>query len=154
MARDQGGPGMSLPTDIASIVETGQHGKAQAKRHSDATHANAEQPAPPLKWLDMSTWDIDPVPERQWAIHDRVPLRQAGLFSGEGGGGKSLIEMHKDVTHVAGKDWLGSLPEKGPAFYIGAEDDADEIQIRLAAIAKHCQVKCKQLVSDGGTAEV
>src|SRR4051812_30906239 len=42
----------------------------------------------PLQWLDMSRWDSAPVPERQWAIKDRVPLKQAGLFSGEGGTGK------------------------------------------------------------------
>jgi RecA-family ATPase len=60
-----------------------------------------------------------------------VPLNQAGLFSGEGGAGKSIIELMKDIAHVGGKDWLGSLPEPGPAFYIGAEDDQDELHIRL-----------------------
>jgi RecA-family ATPase len=100
---------------------------------------------PPVKWLEMSQWDSEPIPERQWAIFNRVPLNQAGLFSGEGGTGKSIIELHKNVAHVAGKDWLGSLPEPGPAFYIGAEDDANEIHIRLAAIAKHCGVTFAQL---------
>ena len=38
-----------------------------------------------------------------------------------------------------GKDWLKSLPEPGPAFYIGAEDDKDELHIRLAGIASHYQ---------------
>ena len=103
----------------------------------------------PLPWLDMSAWDDEPPPERKWAIKDRVPLNQAGLFSGEGGTGKSIIELTKDVAHVAGKDWLGSLPEPGPAFYIGAEDDADEIHIRLDAIARHYGVTFKQL-KDGG----
>jgi hypothetical protein len=83
----------------------------------------------PLQWLDMSTWDSAPIPERKWAIKDRVPLNQAGLFSGEGGAGKSIIELMKNVAHVAGKDWLGSLPEPGPAIYIGAEDDADELRL-------------------------
>src|SRR5262245_40274367 len=55
----------------------------------------------------------------------------------------------KDVAHVAGKDWLGSMPEQGPAFYIGAEDDKDELHIRLAAIAKHYGVTFKELI-DGG----
>lgn len=111
-----------------------------------------EEPTPPsapLQWLDMSSWDFEPVPERKWAIRDRVPLRQAGLFSGEGGTGKSLIEIAKNVAHVTGKDWLGSLPEQGPAFYIGAEDDADEIHIRLAGIAKFYGVTFSELV-DGG----
>ena len=84
------------------------------------------QQAPPLAWLNMATWDSEPVPERKWAIRDRVPLNQAGLFSGEGGTGKSIIELMKNVAHVAGKDWMHSLPEPGPAFYIGAEDDADD----------------------------
>ena len=97
----------------------------------------------------MSAWDGEPVPERKWAIRDRVPLNQAGLFSGEGGTGKSIIELMKDAAHVAGKDWLGSLPEPGPAFYIGAEDDKAELHIRLAAIAKHYHVTFKELSENG-----
>jgi RecA-family ATPase len=104
---------------------------------------------PPLSWLDMSSWDSDPIPERKWAIRDRVPLKQAGLFSGEGGTGKSIIELMKNVAHVTGKDWLGSMPEPGPAFYLGAEDDADEIHIRLGAIAEYYGVSFKGM-SDGG----
>jgi RecA-family ATPase len=107
------------------------------------------EPLPPLRWLDMSSWDSEPVPQREWAIRDRVPLRQAGLFSGEGGTGKSIIELMKNVAHVAGKDWLGTLPEPGATFYLGAEDDKNEIHIRLAAIAKHYSVTFKQLVNDG-----
>ena len=104
---------------------------------------------PALQWLDMSAWDRKPVPERQWAIKDRVPLKQAGLFSGEGGTGKSIIELMKNVAHVAGKDWLGSMPEQGPAFYIGAEDDENEIHIRLHAIAKHYEVTFEELINGG-----
>jgi RecA-family ATPase len=100
----------------------------------------------PLAWVDMSSWDGEPVPERKWAIKDRVPLNQAGLFSGEGGTGKSIIELMKNVAHVTGKDWLGSMPEPGPAIYIGAEDDESEIHIRLAAIAKHYNVTFKELI--------
>ena len=103
-----------------------------------------------MQWLDMSLGQ-QPVPEREWAIRDRVPLKQAGLFSGEGGTGKSIIELMKNVAHVAGKDWLGSLPEPGPAFYLGAEDEEDEIHIRLAAIAKHYGVTFKELIDGGCT---
>jgi RecA-family ATPase len=97
----------------------------------------------------MSKWDSEPVPERQWAIKDRVPLNQAGLFSGEGGTGKSILELMKNVAHVTGKDWLGSMPEPGPAIYIGAEDDENEIHIRLAAIAAHYGVTFKELIEGG-----
>jgi RecA-family ATPase len=104
---------------------------------------------PPLRWLDMTSWDRAPVPQRKWAIRDRVPLNQAGLFSGEGGTGKSIIELMKAVAHVSGKDWLGSMPELGPAFYLGAEDDADEIHIRLASIAEHYGVTFADLTAGG-----
>jgi RecA-family ATPase len=100
-------------------------------------------------WIDMSRWDHEPVPERKWAIKDRAPLNQAGLFSGEGGTGKSIIELTKDVAHVAGKDWFGSLPECGPAIYIGAEDEEDELHRRLAAIAQHYGVTFAELVKSG-----
>ena len=86
---------------------------------------------PTLAWLDMSKWDSEPMPEREWAILDRVPLKQAGLFSGEGGTGKSILELTKNVAHAVGKDWLGSLPERGPAIYLGAEDDEKELQEAL-----------------------
>jgi RecA-family ATPase len=102
-----------------------------------------------LRWLDMSNWDHEPLPVRQWAILDRVPLKQAGLFSGEGGVGKSLVEIMKDVAHVAGKDWFGSMPALGGAFYIGAEDDEKELHIRFATIAEHYGVSFKELIESG-----
>ena len=112
-------------------------------------NGHAEEELKPLEWLDMSRWDQEPVPERKWAIKDRVPLNQAGLFSGEGGTGKSIIELTKNVAHVAGKDWLGSMPELGPAFYIGAEDEKDELWRRLAAIANHHKVTFNELAAGG-----
>lgn len=114
-----------------------------------AEEAHPSPPPPPLQWLDMSAWDSEPPPQRRWAIRERVPLRQAGLFSGEGGTGKSIIELMKNVAHVAGKDWLGSLPEIGPAFYLGAEDDTDELHIRLAAIASHYGTTFAELIKHG-----
>ena len=104
---------------------------------------------PPLTWIDMSNWDYESVPQRRWTILDRVPANQAGLFSGEGGTGKSIVELMKDVAHVSGKDWLGSMPEPGPAIYIGAEDDVDELHIRLANIAEHYGVTFKELIDNG-----
>jgi RecA-family ATPase len=111
IAREHGAEG------VAPDVEGSQNKKPETKPES-------------LKWLDMSKWDDEPVPERKWAIKDRVPINQAGLFSGEGGTGKSIIELMKDIAHVAGKDWLGSTPERGPAFYIGAEDALRRMPVR------------------------
>ena len=76
-----------------------------------------------LQWADISQWDTTPCPSRDWAVADRVPLRQVTLFSGEGAVGKSIVELMFGVAHVLGKDWLGSLPEQGGAFYWGCEDE-------------------------------
>jgi RecA-family ATPase/5S rRNA maturation endonuclease (ribonuclease M5) len=119
------------------------------KTDTEQPAADTTPPTSKFPWMNMSDWDREPMPERQWAIHNRVPLNQAGLFSGEGGAGKSIIELAKDVAHVMGKDWLGSMPEQGPAFYIGAEDDETEIHIRLANIAKHYGVTFEQLIAGG-----
>jgi RecA-family ATPase len=115
----------------------------------DAAFGVAEAEARPLQWLDMSRWDTDPVPEREWIIRDRVPANQVGLFSGEGGTGKSIIELMKNVAHAGGNDWMGSMPKPGGAFYLGAEDEKDELHRRLASIAKHYQITFKELIEGG-----
>ena len=48
--------------------------------------ANSSSPAPrtPITWTAMATWDKEPVPERNWFIRDRIPIRQPVLLSGEG----------------------------------------------------------------------
>lgn len=122
--------------------------REQTKPKANGHDPQPAQPAP-LVWLDMSRWDDEPRPELEWAIVDRVPLRQPGLFSGEGGAGKSIIELMHNVAHVAGKDWMGSLPEPGPAFYIGAEDDEKVLHARLYDIAKHYGVTFRELIAGG-----
>lgn len=90
-----------------------------------------------LKFLDISNWDIIPVPIRSWSVHERIPTRQATLLSGEGSVGKTILELQLCVAHVLGLDWIGTLPEKGPIIYLGAEDDADELHRRLDAIIRY-----------------
>jgi RecA-family ATPase len=102
-----------------------------------------------LAFADMTLWDSTPIPDRQWAVLDRIPLRQPTLFSGEGATGKSIITLQLVVAHVLGKDWLRSLPEKGPAIYFGAEDELDELRRRLAAIASFYGFTFADLIKGG-----
>jgi RecA-family ATPase len=102
-----------------------------------------------LSFIDMSSWDDGPPPERPWGVRDRIPLRQPTLFSGEGAIGKSLVELHLCVAHVLGRDWLGSLPEIGPAIYFGAEDEQDELRRRLTPIADHYHATFAEMISGG-----
>jgi hypothetical protein len=135
--------------DIPRAVSTAREKIGEGPRADARNDRDASPPPPPLKWLAMQHWDHKPIPERQWAILNRVPANQAGLFSGHGGTGKSILELTKNVAHVAAKDWLGSMPEPGPAFYIGTEDEEDEIHRRAAAIAKHYGVSFKELTERG-----
>jgi RecA-family ATPase len=103
----------------------------------------------PLTFIDMTKWDDEPPPPRQWSVRDRIPLRQPTLFSGEGAIGKTLLALQLASAHVLGRDWIGMLPEPGPAIYFGAEDDADELHRRLADIAAHYQVAFAHLIAGG-----
>lgn len=96
------------------------------------------QEAPPLT---MSVADLagKPVPERQWIVRDVVPDRQVTLLYGDGGTGKSLIAMQLAASVALREnnplqDWLGVPIVGGGAVYIGAEDEMDEMHIRLSDI--------------------
>jgi RecA-family ATPase len=97
----------------------------------------SEQPLAPLPLIDLMSWVGKPIPERDWVVKDRIPRRQVTLHSGLGAVGKSLIELQRSIAHVFGLDWLGMLPEPGPALFIDAEDDDNEMHIRAANILRH-----------------
>jgi RecA-family ATPase len=100
----------------------------------------------PLPFVNMTSWDSTAPPDREWAVRNRIPIRQVTLISGEGAVGKSIVALQLASAHVLGRDWLGSLPEPGPAIYLGAEDEKDELHRRLAAICAHYQVKFSDLI--------
>jgi RecA-family ATPase len=135
------------PLGSSSLAQTVNDNVVAFKGPTREPRAAAGEP--PLYWLDMQPWTGTPKPVRSWAILDRTPLGEAGLFSGEGGTGKSIIELMKDVAHCCAKSWLGSMPEPGGAFYLGAEDSVDELHIRLHDIAAHYQVTFQEMI-DGG----
>src|SRR5262249_37087655 len=121
-----------------------------ARNKPNGPQKQAEAPPPtPLPFIDMSNWDNEPVPEQAWAVPGRIPLRQCFLFSGEGAAGKSSVELHRSAAHVLGRDWLGAMPEPGPAIYIDAEDDVDVIHRRLAAVARHYRVTFAEMIKGG-----
>jgi RecA-family ATPase len=154
-------PFLTLPSSIANIIELspspgdlspGNHGSYTSTHHKPKgkkSNGGDTEPAVRLQWIDPTKWDTEPCPPREWAVLDRIPLRQVTLFSGEGAVGKSILELMLAVAHVTGKDWLGSLPEPGGAFYIGCEDDEQELRIRLTAIATHYGTTFNELKANG-----
>ena len=97
----------------------------------------------------MSNWDYEPVPDQEWTMFNRIPRQQTALFSGEGAGGKSTIWLHASAAHVLGREWLGVLPEMGPALFIDAEDGEQVIHRRLAPVIEHYGVTYSNLIKGG-----
>jgi RecA-family ATPase len=128
--------------DIDRAVATARE-KIGDNKDEDST------PPPPLPFINMSNWDHEPVPEQQWAVLNRIPLGQCVLFSGEGAAGKSTVELHRSAAHALARDWLGTMPEAGPAIYVDAEDGPDVIHRRLAAVARHYSVSFAEMIKGG-----
>jgi RecA-family ATPase len=124
-----------------------EHG--HTKEELAARIAAAESATPPFPFINMSNWDHEPVPEQQWIVFGRIPRRQSVIFSGEGGVGKSIIQLHLSAATVLGRDWLGGTPEQGPALFIDCEDDQDVMHYRLAAIARHYDTCFTHLINGG-----
>jgi RecA-family ATPase len=108
-----------------------------------------QQKPPPLRFVDMSNWDHELVPKQEWTMFNRIPRQQTALFSGEGSGGKSTMWLHASAAHVLGKEWLGVLPEMGPALFVDAEDGEGVIHRRLAPVIEHYGVTYSDLIKGG-----
>jgi RecA-family ATPase len=118
------------------------------ERQEESAEPTPEE-LPPLSFINMSNWDNEPVPEQEWAVLDRIPLGQTTLFTGEGGYGKSTVQLHLCAAHALGLGWLNTLPEPGSSIFFEAEDGEKTIHRRLAAIATHYGVKFEDMIRGG-----
>jgi KaiC/GvpD/RAD55 family RecA-like ATPase len=91
----------------------------------------------PLPFLNIASWEGQSIPEREWAVRDRIPARAVTLLSGDGGVGKTILALHLGVATVLGRDWLSAMPEPGPVLGVLCEDDESEIHRRLARMIEH-----------------
>jgi RecA-family ATPase len=124
---------------------------AEARRQAGKPDPNNHQHAKPIKWIDMKQWTGEKPPPVPWAVRDRIPSRNVTLFTGEGAIGKSILMMQLLTATVLGSDWIGSLPQGGPAMYLGAEEEANDLWRRFDAIlsAKHPGISFDDLVNNG-----
>jgi RecA-family ATPase len=125
---------MARYADVPRAVSTAREKIAAPE---EATAAPESEELLPLPYINMSNWDDEPVPEQEWGVLNRFPKHQAAVLSGEGAGGKSTLALQLGLAHVLGRDWLGSMPEQGPAIVIDAEDDTNVMHRRLAVIRDH-----------------
>jgi RecA-family ATPase len=92
---------------------------------------------------------IAPPPPREWAVPERILKRQVTLLYGDGGIGKSLLSLQLACSTVLARAWLGCQPEPGPVIYLGAEDEEDELGLRLHEIAAHYDEPFSELIENG-----
>lgn len=86
-----------------------------------------------------------PVKPRPWLVADMIPLRQVSSVDGDGGTGKTTLALQLLAAVVTGRSWVGQTVARGPAIYLSAEDDKDEIHRRLASICVECGVRLEDL---------
>lgn len=90
----------------------------------------------PPRLISAATFAGKPIPPRDWLVHDLIPAANVSLLTGDGGTGKSLLALQLAVACAADINWagIGLVNRPGPAIYLSAEDDLDEIHRRLASI--------------------
>jgi len=124
----------------------------ELKREEEAAHAAApslgepDEPAPAeLPYVDLSL----PLKSRDWLVHERIPMLNVTLVSGEGAGGKSILFMQLAGSTVLGKQWIGMAPAEGPALYVSCEEDGDEVNRRMEDVALHLGSTRQEMIERG-----
>lgn len=72
-----------------------------------------------------------PLPTRSWLVAEAIPHNAVTLLYGDGGVGKSLLALQLCCAVATGTSWLGMSVQRGRPLYLSAEDDAEEIHLRL-----------------------
>jgi RecA-family ATPase len=122
--------------------------KMRARKAAEQSDSGPDTPPTPLAFVNINAWTKRTPPAREWAVPDRFPLRNVALLSGEGSTGKSILLMQLGAAHVLAKDWAQTLPEPGDFLYLNAEDEENELERRLGAIAEHYGTSVADLERD------
>ena len=105
---------------------------------TDRLPATIDRPTRELKLNDPADYAGKEIPPREWLALHRIPTAKPTLLSGDGGTGKTTIALQLLVAVAYGDEWLGArIDKQGPAWFISAEEDNDEIIRRLTVILDH-----------------
>jgi hypothetical protein len=133
--------------DVDEIQQRLRRGVEQAELPTPAA-STAATPVTPIQWLDMSAWDVELAGTQVGHPRPRAPQSGRAVLR-RGRDRQERQRAYEGRRPRRRQGLVGSLPEQGPAFYIGAEDDKDEIHIRLAGIATHYGVTFEDLTKGG-----
>jgi RecA-family ATPase len=102
-----------------------------------ATTASTE--IQPFETFDASQWEGVPIEPRRWIAHNRIPVGEPGIMSGDGGTGKTKLALQLAAAIPAGLgDWVGGVVEaEGPVIVFSAEEKLKEMHRRTLDIIEH-----------------
>lgn len=88
------------------------------------------------RFFPASDLDGIAVPARDWLVEGLVPSGTVTLLGGDGGTGKSLLSLQLACAVALGRRWIGFPVASGPALFISAEDDVDELHRRIVDVSR------------------
>jgi RecA-family ATPase len=94
---------------------------------------------PPFETFDASKWEGVPIEPRRWIAHNRIPVGEPGIMSGDGGTGKTKLALQLAVAIPAGlQDWVGGVVDaQGPVIVFSAEEKLKEMHRRTLDIIEY-----------------
>jgi RecA-family ATPase len=119
--------GVKIDAETGEVID-------DAKAEADAPTQAQRPPVVELQTVNAASFADQPIPEQEWLVPDIVPANNVTLLSGDGGTGKSLLSLQLAVAVATGGSWIGYRPQQGPAVFLSAEDETDELHRRLARI--------------------
>ncbi len=84
--------------------------------------------------LDLASIAGHEPPPRTWIVEGMIPRSSNVLLSAHGGTGKTLLALQLAVCIAAGRPFFGLPTTQATVVALFAEDDADELHRRLAAV--------------------
>jgi len=114
------------------------------KLNAAANHADT----PPITYVNIAKWIKARVPQREWAVLNRIPAKNVTVLSGTGGIGKTILAMQLAAAAVLDREWFGVTPEQGPVIFVSGEEDEEEMHRRFADIVQDLD-EFQDLINDG-----
>jgi RecA-family ATPase len=101
----------------------------------------------PFETFDASQWEGVPIDDRRWIVHNRIPVGEPGIMSGDGGTGKTKIALQLGAAVSAElQDWVGGVVEThGPVLVFSAEEKLKEMHRRMRDVLEHRTLSFKDL---------
>lgn len=90
-----------------------------------------------FKTFTPASWQDKTPPAYDWMVEGAALSNTVSLISGDGGLGKSLLMQQLCTAAALGSSWLGMNVKRCKTFFLGCEDDADELWRRQERINKY-----------------